>query len=307
MKSTFLDYLNSLTKEELVSFIYKPFYKHQEYPAISKRKIALRLSYDGRNYRGVQHHKHLRSVYDCLQNAINVLEIGSDIVFCGRTDAGVSAINMIVSLAINSRFENPNRGYRRTEEDKKEYPYDVILNMMLPEDIRVTGWAPVPDNFNARFDCIQREYKYFFILNDMDLNKMNEAVEKIKNMDDFYLLSTHSNPKAVYKRKLDDIRIIKDNDTVSDDLYYLNIKASGFLHNMVRKIFWVIKMCGKGGDFKLNNVEIADSKPLVFVGAKFKENLEFGGNKYNKELFRKEYENDKIKMAISKLRLSYFI
>lgn len=306
MKSTYHDYLNSLTKEQLVELIHKPYERRGEYPAISKRKIALRISYDGESYKGVQYHKHLKSIHDYLQNALTIAELGDNLVFCGRTDAGVSAISMVVSIEVNSRLDNPNRTYEATSEDKREYPYDVILNMFLPEDIRVTGWAPVPDNFNARYDCIQRHYRYFFVLNGMDLNKMNEAVEQIGKMDDFYFLSTHSNPKAVYKRKLDYIaisRVEQSKLTSNEGLYYLDIKAGGFLHNMVRKIYWVIQRCGKGGGFTLNNVEIADPGPLVFVEGIYKNKLNFIGNRYNEMQFKKEADKARIKAEIAELRL----
>lgn len=36
------------------------------------------------------------------------------------------------------------------------------LNRLLPPDIRVLAWAPVPKHFNARYDCLFRTYKYFF-------------------------------------------------------------------------------------------------------------------------------------------------
>lgn len=318
MKSTYFSYLNSLNKEELIELIYKPFQKYGDYPAISKRRVALRLSYDGKNYKGVQHHKHLRSVHDCLQNALEITGIGNGIVFCGRTDAGVSAISMIVSADMNSRISSPNREYNIVEEDYTEYPYDVILNMHLPEDVRVTGWAPVPDMFNARYSCIQRWYKYFFVLNDLDLERMYTAVEVIGKMDNFYGLSTHSNPKAIYKRSIDEIKIEKVNmiterrDTKElsmfetgnneGDLYCLDIKASGFLHNMVRKIFWAVQNYGKCNELMTENVEIADARPLVFVGAKYEEDLNFIGNKYTVQQFKDELDIIRAKSAIAKLK-----
>jgi tRNA pseudouridine38/39 synthase len=33
----------------------------------------------------------------------------------------------------------------------------------LPEEIRVLGWRPVPDTFNARFSTSYRQYKYFIV------------------------------------------------------------------------------------------------------------------------------------------------
>lgn len=372
MDNTYYDYLQTLSKGELIDLIYKPFKPNRQHTGISKRKIALKLSYHGKNYSGVQCHKHILSIGECLQNALNITGLGYKFVFCGRTDAGVSAINMVVSLDAISRLENPNRTYDIIDSDYDEYPYDIMLNRILPDDIRITGWAPVPDEFNARYDCIQRHYKYFFCLNQKNLYLMEEAAQKILKMDDFYCLSTHSNPKVSYKRKIDEIKISKVNipiyfplitknnltgsvsdlssdiksidlnervnpaiklsnesqhewqkqrtknlriqynetktesRTIEDDLYCLDIKARGFLHNMVRKIFWVIENCGKGHEFSLKNVEIADAYPLVFVGCKFKNKLNFIGNKYNTHQFKKEEERSRIDSAICQLRYHVF-
>lgn len=43
-----------------------------------------------------------------------------------------------------------------------ELDYPKLLNRVLPTDIRVFSWCPVPPNLSARFDCKQRTYKYFF-------------------------------------------------------------------------------------------------------------------------------------------------
>lgn len=368
MKSTYYEYLKTLPKEELVSMIYKPFTYRGLCPVVSQRKVALRISYDGSKYRGTQRHKFLKSVGDCLQNALELSKLGpygdkNKIVFCGRTDAGVSAVSMVASLVVGSHLRAPNHSFEQRDDDFDEYPYDVILNQLLPESIRVTGWAPAPEAFDARYDCVQRHYRYLFISDGLDLEKMKEAADRILEMDDFYLLSTHSNPKAVYRRKIDEMNIFRvdeggnlinvrpmppktsgeggqavsyvsenQENTAGDpscsheskaennkckqeklksknprkyggDLCCLDIKARGFLHNMVRKVFWVVQNCGKGNPFSLTNVEIADPHPLVFVGARFRNKLNFMSNRYNEPHFRKEEEYARIQHAISKLRL----
>ena len=50
-----------------------------------------------------------------------------------------------------------------------ELPYVQILNRLLPADIRVLSWAPVGVDFNARFSCLYRTYKYFFPCGTMDV------------------------------------------------------------------------------------------------------------------------------------------
>ncbi len=44
-----------------------------------------------------------------------------------------------------------------------EIPYVQILNRLLPPDIRMLAWCPIPPpDFSARFSCKERRYKYFF-------------------------------------------------------------------------------------------------------------------------------------------------
>jgi len=44
-----------------------------------------------------------------------------------------------------------------------ELNYIQILNNVLPEDIRILAWCPhPPPDFDARFSCRERRYKYFF-------------------------------------------------------------------------------------------------------------------------------------------------
>lgn len=47
--------------------------------------------------------------------------------------------------------------------------YIKMINSSLPDDIRILSYKRVEPNFNARFDCIKRVYKYFFFLNEMDI------------------------------------------------------------------------------------------------------------------------------------------
>jgi tRNA pseudouridine38/39 synthase len=406
MKSDYYEYLQTLSKEQLIDLLYEPKLPKDPIPFQSYRTVALRISYEGKNFKGVQNHRTIKSIGGTLENALKLIGIGDSPVFCGRTDAEVSAINMIVTLNVKSKIANPNRSFQLTDSDHKEYPYDMMINERLPPEIRITGWAPAPDDFSARYSCIQRKYRYFFILEDINLDLMKAGAEKIFEMTDFYSLSTHSNTKAIYTRILDELTVSKvdekenqmdikeeniiftfkrdtkkpvdkrNNENKEDihksqrescdevlinnirqsdaseilnsktdtfnennqdnlekqkgskkvthvknkkklasktstlecsrDLYCLDIKAYAFLHNMVRKIFWVLKSCGKGNEFNLKNVEISDGYPLVFVGAEFPEKLNFLSNRFSSNHFMKREEESRILQAISNLRLNAF-
>jgi len=64
-------------------------------------------------------------------------------------------------------------------------PYCSVINRNLPPDIRILGYAKVPEYFDARFSCIYREYKYFFDPTGRDFNKMKLAANKMIGTFDF--------------------------------------------------------------------------------------------------------------------------
>lgn len=67
----------------------------------------------------------------------------------------------------------------------KELPYVQILNSLLPDEIRVLSWAPVNVDFDARFSCTYRKYKYFFPGADLNIELMNTAAKKLQGHHDF--------------------------------------------------------------------------------------------------------------------------
>lgn len=105
---------------------------------------------------------------------------------CGRTDKGVSAFAQVIGIRVRSsrprekktvqpssttetgdgliNDEDDDIGLRQTWDDvRDELPYITLLNTVLPLSIRILAWAPHPPaGFDARFGCLERQYKYFF-------------------------------------------------------------------------------------------------------------------------------------------------
>jgi tRNA pseudouridine38/39 synthase len=113
---------------------------------------------------------------------------------CGRTDRGVSAFGQVIGITVRSAKpketeQTVTQGETSTGEAqnglpieaasdgtteaspppkpfdaiKDELPYIALLNRVLPPDIRVLAWCPSPPpNFDARFSCKERKYRYFF-------------------------------------------------------------------------------------------------------------------------------------------------
>jgi len=66
-----------------------------------------------------------------------------------------------------------------------ELDYVRMLNGVLPEDIRILGACPVAVDFSARHHCQWREYKYFFLREDQDIDAMTSAATLLQGSHDF--------------------------------------------------------------------------------------------------------------------------
>ena len=73
-----------------------------------------------------------------------------------------------------------------TKKDCPEFDdYCKVVNHKLPPDIKVVAWSPVPYSFNARYSCLYREYLYYFVEEDLNVEKMKEAAKKFVGNHDF--------------------------------------------------------------------------------------------------------------------------
>ena len=98
----------------------------------------------------------------------------SIILRCGRTDKGVSAYNQVVSIDLRTNLLDgvgvrdydgctANSRNIHDKENIEEIDFCKIINANLPPEIQIIGWAPCPSlDYSARFNCINRTYKYFF-------------------------------------------------------------------------------------------------------------------------------------------------
>jgi tRNA pseudouridine38/39 synthase len=82
-------------------------------------------------------------------------------------------------LNINEKNINNKEEKKVIIKKKEELEYLKMLNSVLPEDIRIIAWSPVDFNFNARFSCDYRTYKYYFLKEDLDLELIKVGNKKI--------------------------------------------------------------------------------------------------------------------------------
>ncbi|EJU04414.1 pseudouridine synthase [Dacryopinax primogenitus] len=130
-----------------------------------------------------------------------------------------------------------------------EIPYARVLNRVLPPSIRVLAWSPVHSDFEARFSCIGRHYKYFFRLHPgLDLSRMRDAAARMKGTHDWrnFCRLDGSKGDVRYVRTIEDVTlepVAKDEDPT---LYVLNVQGHGFLWHQIRHIAAVLFLVGQG-------------------------------------------------------------
>lgn len=166
---------------------------------------------------------------------------------CGRTDKGVSGLGNVVALWVRSSA--------KAEEDlpspEDELKYGLLLNRALPPGVRVLAWAPVGDDFSARFDCEYRAYKYFFVRGSHNIEAMQQACALLVGQHDFRNLCTMDVANASHFNRTileTSIRPV-EHSTSTDPRFQLcefYVKGHAFLYHQVRCMMSVLFMVGQG-------------------------------------------------------------
>jgi len=105
------------------------------------------ISYNGGNYSGWQRHPYGLGVQQVVEESLQkILKVPVPIVGCGRTDAGVHALQFFFHLDV-----------------AEPWAFDMLfrLNKVLPPDIAVFDILPMDGTPHARFDATLRSYDYF--------------------------------------------------------------------------------------------------------------------------------------------------
>uniref|UniRef100_A0A8R1HL24 tRNA pseudouridine synthase n=1 Tax=Caenorhabditis japonica TaxID=281687 RepID=A0A8R1HL24_CAEJA len=233
-----------------------------------RRKIAFQFFYLGWQYDGlVQQPNTKNTVEHHLMEALlktHLIDDWSACEFsrCGRTDKGVSAFRQTAALTVRSCCpgqegvfwaENSSEELKTAFKGKnEELQYIKMLNGVLPKTIRVFGWTPVSSEFNARFNCTRRTYKYAFPKADLDLEKMRDAASRLVGEHDYSnFCQIDMNEKRLeqsYTRKIYSVTVEEIATSSRDDIYQmveLTVSGSGFLWHMIRYIVTVLCEIGR--------------------------------------------------------------
>ncbi|MEN2769083.1 tRNA pseudouridine(38-40) synthase TruA [Ornithinibacillus xuwenensis] len=197
-------------------------------------KISCIIAYDGTNYSGYQIQPQKRTVQGEIEGALMKIHKGEQIRIhaSGRTDTGVHAKGQTIHF--DTSLHIPGNSWKKA------------LNTLLPNDVYVHHSEEVSADFHARYDVVEKEYRYI-VQNtiDPDIFKRNyvwhypyklniQAIQEACNFfEGTHDFTTFSSAKATVKgnkiRTLYEVSCQQENDQI-----VFVFRGSGFLYNMVR-------------------------------------------------------------------------
>jgi tRNA pseudouridine38-40 synthase len=205
---------------------------------------AASISYVGTGYHGIAYQAGQRTVVGVLGVAIErALRQPVDIVVAGRTDAGVHALDQVIS------FTGP------THKGGIDGLYQSLARQ-LPDDVSV-NWVGLTDqSFSARHSARYRHYLYRILPGaerdaltsdrswqvpfDLDLPAMRSASYVLIGEHDFAGFSKKGPEGASTIRRVFDARLSKRGRFVDFEIW-----ANAFCHQMVRGIVGTLVEVGK--------------------------------------------------------------
>lgn len=118
---------------------------------MSRRRIRLDLAYDGTAFNGWQVQKKGRTVQGLIEEALERIHSHPvRLTGSGRTDSGVHA-----------RFQPAHFDTDKLNIEPQKF--SIALNSMLPGDVRVIRSYETAPDFHARFQAVERGYRYYIL------------------------------------------------------------------------------------------------------------------------------------------------
>lgn len=202
------------------------------------------IAYHGYRYRGWQRQPDIPSVQEVLETSLEkLLKEPVTVLGCGRTDAKVNASQYFFHI-----------------DTLKQWDYDLVfrLNKMLPDDIAIFEIIPVEENQHARYSVLERTYDYFihtqkdpflskvsslYQLQNLDFNKMKEAVSLLTQYDNFHAFCKSPEKHNHTICRVSQAQLYRNE---SGSRIRFQITANRFLKCMIRMLMGKILEIGRG-------------------------------------------------------------
>ena len=207
-------------------------------------RYFVHISYNGINYHGWQRQKNAISVREVFEKGLEqILKEPINCIGCGRTDTQVHASQYFFHFDVT-----------------KEWDFDLLfrLNRLLPNDISVFDIIPVEANQHARYDAISRTYNYFihtfkdpffnersslYFETNLNLEKMNQAVQLISKYSEFYSFCLSPEKQFSTTCRISSAQLFSNH---SADRIRFQITSNRFLKGMIRVIVGKLLEVGTG-------------------------------------------------------------
>ncbi|EQB34560.1 MULTISPECIES: tRNA pseudouridine(38-40) synthase TruA [Virgibacillus] len=209
-------------------------------------RVKCIIKYDGSQFSGFQIQPKKRTVQGLLEQALTKMHKGKPVRIqaSGRTDSGVHAKGQTI------HFDSPY--------DIPLYNWKQALNTLLPNDLYVKQVAFASDTFHARYDVVEKEYRYYvwnekepdvfkrnyayFFPYSLNIEAIQEACGYLEGTHDFTTFSSaKASAKGTKQRTLYAVSCGKQGSEIE-----FIFRGSGFLYNMVRIIVGVLLDIGQG-------------------------------------------------------------
>ncbi|MEZ5666171.1 MAG: tRNA pseudouridine(38-40) synthase TruA [Alphaproteobacteria bacterium] len=208
-------------------------------------RFKLTLAYDGGPFMGWQRQDHGPSVQQALEEAL-ARYCGAAVATqaAGRTDSGVHAVGQVAHADI-------------PRDDPPAKVRDALNALLRPHPVAVLAAERVDDGFSARFDAIERAYRYrilnrrapptlergqvWHVARPLDAAAMHTAGQQLVGMHDFTSFrALHCQAKSPTKT-LDALAVARAGEEIQVD-----VRARSFLHHQVRNIVGTLVEVGLG-------------------------------------------------------------
>jgi len=232
------------------------------------KRIALGIQYDGSSWNGWQTQPNRHTVQDKLQEALQRFALSPIQTTCaGRTDAGVHGLEQVV------HFDTPlSRDlFSWVRGVNAHLPPSIAVRWSRDVTLPLSGQVQAGQEFHARYSARARTYHYVlynhpvrsplfvgragWVFRPLDADRMREAAQYLIGTHDFSAFRSSECQAKSPVKLMHDIRVVRNGD-----ILVFTLKASAFLHHMVRNIVGSLIFVGTGSREPVWMREILEGK-----------------------------------------------
>lgn len=217
------------------------------------------IEYDGTKYHGMQKQNFCNTIQSAIEKVLStIFDHEIKVIYSGRTDAGVHAINQVINFS--------------SKKHREIFNLKAGLNSLLrknKDSIVFKEIEKTSKDFHSRFDAKLREYKYkiinreepltfyenkyCWVYRDLDVDKMINASKFLLGFHDFTSFRASGCQAKTAKITLHSIEVEQSVNSYGDKVITITVSAPSFLYHMVRNIASALIEVGYG---KINPEDI---------------------------------------------------